>query len=254
MHAVTLHAPNPNDAPRPLVIVGAGGHGQEVLWVAARMSLEARDGGWNVLGFVDDRLSLHGRTIEGVPVLGTVQEFLFSYAGRPLYFHCAVGNNQQRMRLAKVMLSEGFQPATIIDPMTVISPRANIGPGVYVGPRVYIGPLAEIGQFALINVASSIGHHCVMGDFTQACPGVRVNGHSVVEKLAFLGSNSVVHPGKRVGENCTVAANSFVVRDTPANSLVLGVPAMTVHQMPAFENESTADDLPPSQPATPANA
>ncbi len=227
---------------RPLIIVGAGGHGQEVLWVAARMSLELAGAGWNVLGFVDDRLSLRGRTIEGLPVLGTVQEFLFSNAGRPLYFHCAVGNNHQRQKLAKVMLSEGFQPATIIDPLAVVSPRASIGLGAYVAPRVYIGPLARIGEFALINVASSIGHHSIMGDFTQACPGVRVNGHCVIEKTAFLGSNASVHPGKRVGENCTVAANSFVVRDTPPNSLVIGVPAVTVHQTPAFENEGQADD------------
>jgi sugar O-acyltransferase (sialic acid O-acetyltransferase NeuD family) len=249
------HLPELNETPRPLVIVGAGGHGQEVLWVAARMSLDLPGGGWNVLGFVDDRLSLRGRTIEGLPVLGTVQEFLFSYAGRPLYFHCAVGNNHQRQKLAKVMLSEGFQPATIVDPLTVISPRASIGLGAYVAPRVYIGPLARIGEFALINVASSIGHHSVMGDFTQACPGVRVNGHSVVEKLSFLGSNSVVHPGKRVGENTTVAANSFVVRDTPPNSLVVGVPAVTVHQTPVFENESTADDIePPEQASTNSQA
>lgn len=244
------NAPEPRDTPRPLVIVGAGGHGQEVLWVAARMSLELIGGGWNVMGFVDDRLSLRGRTIEGLPVLGTVQEFLFSHAGRPLFFHCAVGNNHQRQKLTKVMLSEGFQPATIIDPLAIVSPRASIGLGAYIAPRVYIGPLAQIGEYALINVASSIGHHSVMGAFTQACPGVRVNGHCEVEKLAFLGSNSVIHPGKRVGQNTTVAANSFVVRDTPPNSLVVGVPAMTVHQTPAFENESTADDTLPPEPAT----
>ncbi len=237
------------DESRPLVIVGAGGHGQEVLWVAARMSLESSHERWNVLGFVDDRPSLRGCMVEGLPVLGSMQEFLFAHAGRPLFFHCAVGNNHQRQKLAAVMLSEGYQPATIIDPMSVVSPRATIGAGAYVAPRVYIGPLAKIGRFALINVASSIGHHCVMGDYTQACPGARVNGHCVVENLAFLGSNSVVHPGKRVGENATVAASSFVVRDVKPNTLVVGVPARMLHHTPDFENEADFDDAPPPEPA-----
>ncbi len=234
-----------DNAPRPLVIVGAGGHGLEVLWVAARMSLDPVFGCWNVLGFVDDRQSLRGQTVEGLPILGSVEEFLESHRGRPLFFHCAVGSNFQRQRLGEMFERNGFQPATIMDPLTVVSPRAKIAPGCYVAPRCYIGPFAEMGRYVLVNVGSSIGHHAVMGEFSQACPGVRVNGHSVVEKLAFLGSNSVVHPGKRVGENSTVAAGSFVVRDVPPNTLVVGVPAVVVHHTPAFEGEATAQEVLP---------
>ena len=236
-----------SNSPRPLVIVGAGGHGLEVLWVAARMSLDPVFGCWNVLGFVDDRLGLRGHVIEGLPVLGSVAEFLESHRGRPIYFHCAVGSNSQRQRLGELFEKEGFLPATIMDPLTVVSPRAKIGPGCYVAPRCYIGPYAELGRYVLVNVGSSIGHHAVMGDYSQACPGVRVNGHCVVEKLAFLGSNAVVHPGKRVGEGSTVAAGSFVVRNVPPHALVVGVPAVTVHHTPTFESEESAQEvLPPS--------
>lgn len=239
--------PEAKDAPRPLVIIGAGGHGMEVLWVAARMCVEPVFGSWNVIGFVDDRASLRGRLVEGLPVLGSVQEFLESHRGRPLYFHCAIGSNAQRQRLAELFEREGFQPATVMDPLTVVSPRAIIGPGCYIAPRCYIGPLARLGRYVLVNVGASIGHHSMMGDYAQACPGVRVNGHCVVEKLAFLGSNSVVHPGKHVGENATVAAGSFVVRDALPNTLVVGIPAMTVHHNATFNNESAADeDLPPA--------
>ena len=242
------------DSPRPLVIIGAGGHGMEVLWVSARMSLDPVFGSWNVLGFVDDRPSLRGRSVEGLPVLGSVDEFLEIYRGRPLYFHCAIGSNVQRQRLAEKFEHEGFQPATIMDPMTVVSPRAHIGPGCYVAPRCYIGPYAQLGRHVLVNVGASVGHHSAMGDYAQACPGVRVNGHCVVERLAFLGSNSVIHPGKRVGENTTVAAGSFVVRDAPPNSLVVGVPALTMHHTASSELEATDYEapLPPDSASFPA--
>jgi sugar O-acyltransferase (sialic acid O-acetyltransferase NeuD family) len=242
---------NESPNPRPLVIIGAGGHGLEVLWVAARMTMEPTFGSWNVLGFVDDRASMRGKMIEGLPVLGSVEEFLEGYKGQPLFFHCAVGNNVRRQALAMLLESRGFQPATLMDPLTVVSPRAIIGPGTYVAPRCYIGPSARIGRHVLINVAASIGHHSSMGDYSQACPGVRVNGHCVVERLAFLGSNSVIHPGKRVGENSTVAAGSFVVRDVQPHTLVIGVPAVTVKFATGMTDESEDDeaDAVPGDPA-----
>jgi sugar O-acyltransferase (sialic acid O-acetyltransferase NeuD family) len=238
------------DAPRPLIIVGAGGHGLEVLWVAARMSLDPIFGSWNVLGFVDDRSSLRGRMIEGVPVLGSVDEFLAANQGKPWFFHCAMGSNLQRQKLAGQFEAAGFQAATIMDPATVLSPRATLGPGCYVAPRCYIGPHAVIGRHVLINVSASIGHHSAMGDYAQACPGVRVNGHCQIGRIAFLGSNAVVHLGKRVGENSTVAAGSFVVRDVSPHTLVVGVPAVAVHHSPSFEAESAGqeDPLTPMSP------
>jgi len=237
-----------NEAPRPLVIIGAGGHGLEVMWVAARMSLDPIFGCWNVLGFVDDRPALRGKVIEGVPVLGSVQEFLANYRGRPWYFHCAIGSNVQRHKLAEQFEAEGFLAATIMDPMTVISPRAVLGPGTYVAPRCYVGPYAKVGRHVLVNVGSSIGHHAVVGDYVQACPGARINGHCVIEKMAFIGSNAVVHPGKKVGHDATVAAGSFVVRDVAPGTLVVGVPAVAVHQTPSFAQETLESD-PATHPA-----
>jgi len=231
------------DAPRPLVIVGAGGYGLEVLWVAARITQErAGTGGWNVLGFVDDRASLRGTMIEGLPVLGSVTDFFESHAEWPVHFHCAVGNNFQRQKLAAVFEGRGLKPATLVDPMATVSPRATIAPGAFVAPRVYIGPAARIGRHAILNVSSSIGHHCSIGDFAQICPGARVSGHCTIGRLAFLGSNAVVHPGKRVGESATVSAASFVVRNVRPNTLVIGVPAVTVQQsLPMAGEVSEAD-------------
>jgi sugar O-acyltransferase (sialic acid O-acetyltransferase NeuD family) len=220
------------DGPHPMVIIGAGGLGLEALWVAARMSIEPNFPGWNVLGFVDDSATIQGGWVEGLPVMGSVGEFLERYKGQDLYFHCALGNNHQRKRLADLFEENGFKPATLIDPLSAISPRSEIGAGSFIAPRNYIGPGVRLGRHVLINVAASIGHHCVMEDFSQACPGVRISGHCIIDRLAFLGSNAVIQPGKRVGEGATVGACSFVVRDVKPNTLVVGVPARTMQQAP----------------------
>lgn len=222
---------------RPLVILGAAGFGMEVLWVASRMSISPVFPGWQVIGFVDDDEKLQGTVISGVPVLGTVSEFLKRYAGQKLHFHCAMGHNQNRQRLAELYESYGFMPATLIDPTAAVSPQSEIGPGCYIAPQVCVAPEAKIGRHVLVNVGASVGHHCVMEDYAQACPGARLNGHCVVERLAFLGSNATLQPGKRVGEGATVGASSFVLRNVKPYSLVIGVPARSMQYAPPAEAE-----------------
>ena len=220
------------EGPRPLVIVGAGGLGLEALFVASRMSAEPNFPGWNVLGFVDDSDTIQGGWVDGLPVMGSVPDFFERYKGQKLHFHCAVGNNRDRQKLAVLFESHGFMPATLIDPLTAVSPRATIGPGSYIAPHVSVASEAKLGRYVLLNVGSSVGHHCIVEDFAQACPGVRLNGHCVVERLAFLGSNATLQPGKRVGEGATVGANSFVLRNVKPHSLVIGVPARTMQYAP----------------------
>ncbi|MGA2052051.1 MAG: acetyltransferase [Opitutales bacterium] len=224
---------------RPLVIVGAGGFGMEVLWVVSRISAALGPSGWNVIGFVDDKSALQGVRVDGVQVLGKVNEFLERYAGQKLYFHCAIGKNRHRQRLAELFESHGFLPATLIDPLAAVSPHAEIGLGSYIAPQVCVAPLAKVGRHVLINMGSSVGHHCQVDDYAQACPGTRMNGKCVVEKLAFLGSNVTLQPGKRVGEGATVGASSFVLRNVPPYSLVMGVPARLMQYAPPAGQRAT---------------
>ena len=72
--------------------------------------------------------------------MGSIPEFFERYKGQDLHFHCAIGNNHQRKKLAELFEEQGFQPATLIDPLSAISPRAVIGPGSFIAPRNYIGP------------------------------------------------------------------------------------------------------------------
>lgn len=77
-----------------------------------------------------------------------------------------------------------------------------------------------------------------MGDFSQACPGARVNGNCVLERLVFLGSNVTLMPGVKVGYRATIGANSQVVRSLEPLVTLAGVPARIICRPAA--NESPA--------------
>ena len=164
------------------------------------------------------------------------------YRGRGALVHLAIGNNQQRKRVAQIWVAEGYRGATLVDPTAVIAKNAVIGEGTYVGPLSIVAPHATVGRFVLINTHVGVGHHAVVADFAQLCPGVRVNGECRVDSGAFLGSNSVVHPRQSIGEGALVGAASFVIRSVKPRHSVLGVPARIVSR-PA-ENGPDAQNKP----------
>lgn len=210
---------------RKLIIIGAGGAGSEALWVVHRLNAAVSTGKLSVLGWVDDNPSRKGEWLEGLPVLGPSGQVSQEFGGQDLLFHCAVGSNRHRQRLAELFERAGFEATTLIDPSAIIAETAQVGLGSYIGPLSIVAPHAQVGRHVLINTHAGVGHHAVIGDFAQLCPGVRVNGGCKVDTGAFLGSNATVHPGLSVGEGAIVGAGSFVIRSVKPRHSVLGVPA-----------------------------
>jgi acetyltransferase-like isoleucine patch superfamily enzyme len=86
-----------------------------------------------------------------------------------------------------------------------------------------------------------IGAECLLGanvmivdtDFHPlAAEGRRHNHHPacigtaevVLERNVFVGANSIILKGVRIGENSVIGAGSVVARDVPANSIAAGNP------------------------------
>lgn len=103
-----------------------------------------------------------------------------------------------------------------------IHPAALIGPGFFIdhGHGVVIGETAEIGE----NVTL---YH-----------GVTLGGTSwrKEKRHPTLGNNIVVGAGAKIlgaiiiGDNTRIGANSVVVKDVPADSVVVGVPGRVQHK------------------------
>ncbi len=210
---------------RKLIIVGAGGAAAEALWVTQRLNALPDGPRWNVLGWVDEDPKRKGEIVDGLPIIGTPDHVGQEFGGNDILFHCAIGHNFHRRRLAAIFEGAGFTAATLVDPSAVIAPNAHVGAGSYVGPLAVLAPRARIGRHAMVNLGASVGHDCDCADFVQVCPGARLSGRSRLGEGAFVGSNGVVAPRIGIAEWATVGASSLATRDVPPRVTALGVPA-----------------------------
>lgn len=208
-----------------VVIIGAGGHGREIADILRHQAQVSDD---VVLeGFVDGNQSLHGKELDGLPVLGDWNWFDTADRNR-LKVICAVGNPPTCQKLVNQAIRTGLEFTNAISPLAHLSPRAQIGKGVVIFPHVIINTGARIGNFITLNIGASVSHDSVVGDYTNINPGARLAGNVTVGEGCYIGMGTNVIQGCSIGDWSTLGAGAVVVRNIPPNSTAVGVPAKVI--------------------------
>lgn len=146
-----------------LIIFGASGFGREVAWLVDRIN--AIEPNWNLLGFMDDDDRIQGKIINGVNVIGKIDETA-KYPSA--YYVCAVGASQVRKSIISKLraINGDIRFATLIDPSVEMSESVSVGEGTIICAHniltVDIGIGAHIIQGISVGNDSIIGAGCVV--------------------------------------------------------------------------------------------
>ncbi len=203
-----------------VLIVGAGGHGQVVADILLRMG-ESR-GDVEPVGFLDDDPKLAGRSILGLPVLGTTYD-IGEVEHEAVII--AIGDNETRRCLFDILRSGGERLFTARHPNTVIAPDVKLGPGSVVCAGAVVSTGSVIGANVILNTSCSVSHHSHVGDHVHVAPGARLGGEVTLGEGVLVGISATVLPRKHVGNWNTVGAGAVVCDDVPGGVTVAGVPA-----------------------------
>lgn len=203
------------------LIVGAGGAGVEILSWALQMNQPD----WKIDGFLDANPgALDGRNVPyrifGDPATWKPSEDEVFISG--------IGTSEARLRTCHGLLSRGGQFVRVIHPSVITGLNADIGTGCVLSPNVVVSANAIIEAFVHINIAASIGHDSHTGEGATISSHCDLMAGVSIGRGAFLGSHACILPNKKVGEFAVVGAGSAVIRNVPARTTVMGVPAQIV--------------------------
>ena len=207
---------------KKVVILGSGGFAIELL------SFLQTDNKYQIFGFVSSDLSLKGKKINGVPVLGddNILEYLIKDGVTGAFV--AIGNGSIRKLLYKKICDLGFDPINVIHPSAVIASMVSLGRGVIIYPNVTVNTNVKIGNSVLINSNATIGHDVEIGDFVNINPGVNVAGKVVIERGAFIGIGASIIENITIGTESIIGAGAVVIRNIPSKVVAAGVPAKVI--------------------------
>lgn len=208
---------------KSLIIVGARGFGREVYNTFDRFYGD--DGEWIVKGFLDSQNDILNGYSGYPPIIGCPETYEIQREDR---FFCAMGDVQWRKHYVDIITKRGGIFTSIIAPNCHIGRNTRCGIGCYIDSDVYISCDINIGDYTYIFGFSVLGHDVKVGNYCHLGAYSFLGGFSKIEDLATLHPGARILPHKIVGERAVVGAGSVVIRNVPANTTVIGVPAKKV--------------------------
>ena len=210
---------------KDLYIIGAGGFGREVAWLAERIN--AVDPTWNIKGFVDDSEAVQGTRQGNYSVVGTCQ--MLGKMDKEVWVVCAIGASYVRKKvIEKVTQFKNVRFATLIDPSVIMSSSVNVGEGTVICAGNILTVDITIGKHVIINLDCTVGHDAILEDFVTLYPSVNVSGCSVLDKEVEMGTGAQIIQGKKILQGTIVGAGAVVTKDLPAHCTAVGAPAKPI--------------------------
>jgi acetyltransferase-like isoleucine patch superfamily enzyme len=133
-------------------------------------------------------------------------------------------------RWEKASFLKSKKEASVYDSSFVFG-NVKIGEKSWIGPFTILdgsGGKLRIGKFCSVSSGVQIyTHDSVKWSLTGGKIKIEKNDVSVGD-YCYIGPNSVISKGVRIGKRCVIGAQSFVTTDIPAHSIVFGVPGKIV--------------------------
>ena len=208
-----------------VVIVGAGGFGREVLEIFKDQNRVSRQ--WNILGFIDENTEIHGKAINGYPVLGGLD---WIQAHKEIDLSCVVtiGDSRTRKEMVEKLAETSVQFCNAIHPSVIMSDSVSLGKGVIICAGSILTVNIVIGDHVHINTNTTIGHDAIIKDYCTVTATVKITGNTVLNEGVFMGTAAIMIPGVTIGSWTTIGAGAVVINDIPEKVVAVGMPAKAI--------------------------
>ena len=194
-------------------IIGAGGFGREIYW---SLSLMERV---NTKFFVDDKY-WDGNDDLVLPIS--------QFDPNEYEVVVAIANSNDRERIVNT-LPKNTKYFTHIHPTAQIhGPDVEIGEGSIICAGTIITTNVKIGKHTHLNLITTIGHDCVIGDYFTTAPGVQISGNENIGNRVYFGTRSCVKQKITICDDVIIGMNAGVVKNITESGTYIGTPAKKI--------------------------
>lgn len=167
---------------KSVVIVSAGGFGREVVEIFKAQNNITKT--WDILGFVDEDKQLHGKILNGYPVLGGL-DWLREHNNSNLGCVCAIGTCETRKQVVEKLVAIGVKFHNAIHPSVIMSEFVELGHDVIMASEFHYFS-DSIDKNTLVIAVSQSGE---TADVTQGVRRAKENGATVFSAVNVVGSS-----------------------------------------------------------------
>ena len=212
--------------PKKLLLFPFGGNARESLVSIFAINEKCKE--WDLLGFVDDNISMHGKVCCGISVLGG-REILREI---PDAYVLAVSGNPHNFSKRSDVISgldlEESRFATIVHPSVVIAPDATIGYNTLIMSGVVVSCGVRVGNHCIILPNTVVSHDSVVEDYCCIGSNISISGSVHIGSTCYIGSGTKIREDISIGNGTLIGLGSNVVSHIQAGVIAIGSPAKEI--------------------------
>ena len=86
----------------------------------------------------------------------------------------------------------------------------------------------KIGSHTHLNLHTTIGHDCEIGDYFTTAPGVKVSGNCKIQECVYIGTNASIKEKISINSFVTIGLNAGVVKNITEPGIYVGTPSKRI--------------------------
>ena len=208
---------------RKIIIVGAGCVGGHIALNPELYGIDKNA----IIAFIDDDTEKQGKEIFGYPVIGSVS-WILDKVDYEVIIGIAFPSIKRKV-LDSISINKQLTFPALVAKNAWVSNGSLIGKGTIIYPGCAINYGTKIGDFIVMNMNCSIGHNCVIGNYTSLAPGVHFAGYTIVDDLVDIGIGVSTKQNVKISYQSVIGGQSMIIHDIPPFSKVVGVPGRVIN-------------------------
>jgi sugar O-acyltransferase (sialic acid O-acetyltransferase NeuD family) len=140
----------------------------------------------------------------------------------------AVGDPRDRFDMVQRLPKETKYFTHIHKSVQILGDDIEIGEGSIICAGTIITTNVKLGKHTHLNLQTTIGHDCEIGNYFTTAPGAKISGNCKIYSCVYVGTNASIKEKLSIHSFTTIGSNAAVVKNIEESGTYVGVPSKKI--------------------------